>query len=241
MSGGPRGGAEQEEREEPEERRSKRTKRREGGAGGENEEQEERRSAEQEEREEPEERRNKRTKRRKTQAAAPGEGAPEAQAGPLRTGDLLYVNLPAGLLVPYEGWFEADVVSVAPEEEAAVLQWSSERVYNAGRTKVSLRTLHWVPAAAGPALGPAAGGCPRAWLARAAASVGSGAEDASAKVFFARWWAEARWGLARFCATPPAVLRRLEAQEEARRAVAGRYDDADFWDGLGLSVGQAQK
>ncbi|CAK0874632.1 unnamed protein product, partial [Prorocentrum cordatum] len=85
---------------------------------------------------------------------------------------------------------------------------------------VDFGVARWLPRASAASVGKDLERDPGAWLRLAARSVRPGREDGSAAVFFARWWLEVRWGLARVSSTPPPVLRDLRELQEARRFVA---------------------
>jgi len=144
--------------------------------------------------------------------------------------DCIYVYLASGqgVMVPYSGWFEATAVSVSKEGDV-VLQWSSDLVDGGHTSTVNLRTTRWLPCVSSDFIGRRGRECPFAWLERAAAGVHPEHEEPSARVFFARWWAEVRWGFVRFCVTPVDVVKTLGELQEARRFVAGAAEDEDFW------------
>jgi len=132
--------------------------------------------------------------------------------------------------VPYFGWFEAKVLSVASNAGLAMLSWNCDSVNYGQESEVNLFNAMWLHCVTDDVLNVHSCTCPRSWLAMAVASVlpGSGLPQSS-QVFFSRWWMELRWGFIGFLVTPVNVIETLKDLQESRRCIAGVVDDEVFW------------
>lgn len=136
-----------------------------------------------------------------------------------------------GIAAPYDGWFEGTVLERGKKNRNKVLlKWSDPRVDCGAETWLDLRGHRWLATVAPGALAMERHGHGRAWLEWAADQLLG--QDSAPRLLLARWWAEARWGLVRVSVTPTPVYEALGALHEARRFVAARSADADFWESL---------